>query len=159
MSLVEVRNRNLTLTKLSDTGLLEAVFPQTPYLPGGFKGTYNDGSVNEAHRVLTNGVVGGNASFGPVSLDFTEAPDLSHLANGENPSDSSPVAPGGQAPAIGSPGAGSFNPLDVPSSPGTPNSSGAGSLVVPATTSQQIATQVGGGPAKNLGVGESGIQI
>ena len=158
MSLVEVQNRNRTATKLSDTGLLEAIFPQTPPLPQHPGGPYDDSKVNDVMQTLTNGIQDRNPDV-TLDLDFGEAPDLSHLANGTNPNDGSQVAPGGQAPAIGSPGAGSTNPLDIPPSPGTPRSSGAGSLTAPKTTSDQIATQVGGGPDKNLGLGDSGIMI
>ena len=162
MALVEVRNRNRTATKLSDTGLLEALFPQTPSLPGGFQGTYDDDNVDDEHKLLVNGIQGQNPDYAganAVDLDYGPAPDLSHLANGVVPSDNSPVSPGGQAPAIGSPGAGSINPLDIPQMPQTPNSSGAGSLVVPDTTSNQIATQIGGGPHKSISPGKSGIMI
>ncbi len=158
MTLVEVQNRNRTRTKLSDTALLEAVFPQSPSLPAHPNGPYTDNNVDDLHKGLTNGDQNQNPDI-RVNLDFIEAPDLSHLANGVNPSDNSPVAPGGQAPAIGSPGQGSCNPFDVPPSPGTPRSSGAGSLAVPDTTSNQISTQVGGGPNKSLTKGESGIII
>lgn len=174
MTLVEVRNRNRTKTKLSNTGLLEALFPQSPSLPAHPGGAYDDAqALASIHSVLggaglTDGIQDQNPDV-TVDLDFganlpsgdvNQAPDLSHLADGRVPGDNSPVAKGGRAPAIGSPGAGSANPLDVPESPDNyPPSSGAGSTVAPKTTSDQIARQVGAGPNKNLGRGDSGIMI
>lgn len=155
MALVEVRRKNRTRTKLSNTGLLEATFPQTPPLPGHPGGAYNDASVEELMSTLTNGIQDRNPDVS-VDLDYGEAPNLQEVETGGGGLPGSPWTP-----APGSPGAGSANPADIPEPPadhpGQP--SGAGRTTSPDTTSEQIANQVGGGTGKNLGKGDSGIMI
>jgi len=155
MALVEVRNKNRTRTKLSNTGLLEAVFPQAPALPAHPGGSYTDAGVEESMATLTNGIQDRNPDVA-VNLDYGEAPNLADVKTGGAGLPGSPYTP-----APGSPGAGSANPADIPEPPGDhPGvASGAGSTVSPLTTSGQIANQAGGGSKKNLSRGESGIMI
>ena len=150
MSLVEVRNKNRTRTKLSNTGVLEAMFRKSPALDG-----CTDAVIEEQMATLTNGIQDRNPDVS-VNLDYGDAPALADVATGGG------GLPGtAYTPAPGSPGPGSFNPADIPAPPADHpgQGSGSGSKASPDATSVQVAKQVGGGTKKNLGAGDSGVMV
>lgn len=154
MALVEYKNAARTATRRSNTSKLQAIFPQSPALPGHPGGSYNDASVEEKMATLTNGIQDKNPDI-RVDLDYGGSPDLAAVEIGGG------GLPGtAYTPAQGSPGAGSLNPSDIPEPEGdSPTSSGAGSTVSPSVTSEQLSNQVGGGINKNLSKGNSGVKI
>ncbi len=150
MTLVEVRNKTRTRTKLSDTGALEAMFKKSPALDG-----YTDAVVEEQMATLTNGIQDRNPDVS-VNLDYGDAPALADVKTGGGG-----LPATAYVPAPGSPGPGSLNPADIPEPPkGFPGQgSGSGSTASPDATSVQVSKQVGGGSKKNLGAGDSGVMI
>lgn len=172
MSKVEVEvktTRTLGPVAKSDTATLEAMFPATPSLPGGYQGQYDNQELLTAHKELTNGVQSQNPDV-TVDLDYGEAPNLDD-AIAALPPDEQPGSP--YTPRTGSPGVGlalgESAALAIPQAPpghpgsGPPGqramSSGAGSDKMPSESSPQVATQAeGGGVARgNLTPGDSGV--
>lgn len=148
MAKIEVEKRETVGAKgVSDNATLEAMFPASPALPGGYMGQYNNVRVAEIMATLTgeglpNGIQDQNPDY-QVSLNYGDAPNLAAVATGGQGLPGSPYVP-----APGSPGAGSTNPRDIPDPPQNfprTGPTGNGSTKSPHESSQQISTQSEGG--------------
>lgn len=172
MALVEVTTpttARITPTARSDTATLQAIFPATPYLPGGYQGQYDNEQVATAHQLLTDGTQTENPDFaGGIDLDYAGratpdgAPDLSAVAVGPGGLPGSPYAPNTVSPGPGN----GLNPsAQVDPPPNHPRVGGSGengSLRSPHETSAQIAAQreTDQAPAsspQNFTFGDSGV--
>lgn len=164
MSKVEVLTKTVRGRGSADTATLQAMFPTTPSLPGGYLGQYTDAEVADIVRdvleVKQADVPNGNPEFSDFDPNYGQAPDLSTVVTAQDgtliwnhysPPPTSPGTPNawGEAAAKAV--------TTVPQ--GAPSSSGMGSTKSPSESSQQIAQQFPGDKGQvtgNLIKGKSG---
>lgn len=164
MSKVEVLKKTVRGRGSSDLATLQAMFPTTPSLPGGYLGQYTDAQVAEVVRktieVKQSDTPNGNPEFSDFDPNYGAAPNLTEVVTAQDgtlvwnhysPSTVSPGTPNAWGEAAAK--------AVTTTPPGAPSSSGMGSTKSPHETSKQISQQFPGDKGQitgNLSKGKSG---
>lgn len=164
MAKVEVVKKTVRGRGSSDLATLQAMFPSTPYLPGGYLGQYVDAKIADVVKgvmeLKQSEIQNGNPEFADFDPNYGQAPNLTEVVKAKDGTlvwnhYSPPPASPGTPNAWGESAAKAVE--TVPAA--APTSSGMGSTKSPHETSKQVAQQFPGDKGAitgNLSKGHSG---